>query len=124
MFYMRYCGKLLDFLSMKILNGRFGSKASHHGKCSVDFAARVLDCREGTMLMCLAEAAIQAAHRIIAAARISNEPFKIFFILNTDGEAHDGKMAGDTFNQTFLSLRETFPNMQEPRTFVLGIGLN
>jgi hypothetical protein len=74
------------------------------------------------MLMCLAEAAIEAASRAITAGRISNELFKVFFVLNTDGESSDGKIAGDTFKESFSSLQQQFPNMQDSRTFVLGIG--
>lgn len=48
----------------------------------------------------------------------------MLYVLNTDGEAHDGQAAAQSFLQGYNDLKARFPNMIEARTFVLGIGAN
>ena len=99
----------------------FGSTHTLRGACSAADVQLFLRCNEGTKLMELANAAIEGAKSLLTSIN-PDEVFRIVFILNTDGEAPDGKNAGDFFNSSFGKLREMYPNMLEPRTFVLGIG--
>jgi hypothetical protein len=53
-----------------------------------------------------------------------DKTFRVLYVLNTDGEANDGKIAASNFVSGYEALRMRFPNMVEARTFVLGIGAN
>ena len=69
----------------------------------------------------LARAALEAAENSCLEVPIG-APFRVFFILNTDGEASDGVEAGSVFLSGYEKLRAKYPAMLEARSFVLGIG--
>lgn len=101
---------------------RFGSRISHHGSCSSEAVQGFLNCSEGTQLILLARSALEAAEkscRLVSAG----SPFRLFFVLNTDGEASDGVQAGSEFLSGYHRLRSQYPAMLEARSFVLGIGM-
>lgn len=88
---------------------------------------RRLTGNEGTALKLLTQAAIEAAEDLIrqhaqGLVGAAVPSFRLFFVLNTDGEAQDGTEAGRLFQAAYVSMKERFPQMQEARTFVLGIG--
>lgn len=72
-------------------------------------------------MLSLTNAAMEAAQSLLTNIPECTE-FRIVFILNTDGEANDGKIAAQEFINKFEKLKQSFPSMQEARTFVLGIG--
>ncbi len=84
--------------------------------------ATFLRCNEGTLLNELAKAAIEAAEGGLRALPSTSAAIRLFFVLNTDGEASDGVLAAKNFNDGYNGLLEKFPSMQQARTFVLGIG--
>ena len=100
---------------------RFGSKSTLHPKCKIHEVSGFLRCQEGTQLMTLANAAIEGTIELIKNID-SNAKFRIFFVLNTDGEAPDGVAAASSFKERFAFIMEAYPNMLPPRTFMLGIG--
>lgn len=109
------------------LNPRFGSRICHYGACDPTQITRKLNCSEGTSLILLARAAVEAADQLIAEHIAKGEqsrpaPFRLVFVLNTDGEASDGRAAGVMFKEAYNRWQGSFPNMAEARTFVLGIG--
>ena len=99
----------------------FGATNTLRGPCSPADVQKFLRCNEGTALKELANAAIEGAKSLLTTVGL-NEVFRIVFILNTDGEAPDGQQAGVFFNTQFALLQKLYPNMLEPRTFVMGIG--
>ncbi len=82
-----------------------------------------LDASEGTLLNLLAEAALEATKKMTDSFS-PDFRFRMLYVLNTDGEAHDGEIAAQNFIKGYNQLRAEFPNMIEARTFVLGIGAN
>ncbi len=80
-----------------------------------------LNCGEGTKLMTLADAAIEGTIEVLKSVDF-NARLRIFFVLNTDGEASDGVAAARSFNERFAFIMEAYPNMLPPRTIVMGIG--
>jgi hypothetical protein len=71
--------------------------------------------------MTLADAAIEGAMELLKEID-SNAKLRIFFVLNTDGEAPDGVAAASSFKERFAFIMEAYPNMLQPRTLMLGIG--
>lgn len=82
-----------------------------------------MDASEGTRLSLLADAALEATS-ILTKSLSTNHVFRMLYVLNTDGEAHDGQAAAECFLKGYNDLKSRFPNMIEARTFVLGIGAN
>lgn len=80
-----------------------------------------LSCNEGTRLVALAQAALDAT-KVLLESLPPNTAFRPLYVLNTDGESSDGVKAGIAFVEGYNLLREQFPHMAEARTFVLGIG--
>lgn len=99
----------------------FGSSATQRGSCEVRDVAKFLTAREGTTLIQLTNAALDATD-ILTAKKHHDDVFRMIYVLNTDGEASDGQRAGEKFIEGYNRLRNRFPSMQEPRSFVLGIG--
>jgi hypothetical protein len=73
--------------------------------------------------MLLAEAALDATS-LMTTSFPPDHHFRMLYVLNTDGEAHDGQAAAERFLAGYNELKGKFPNMIEARTFVLGIGAN
>lgn len=75
--------------------------------------------------MLLAKGAMEAAERLIAKHISTNPsyPFRLVFILNTDGESDDGEQAGNVFQLGYQKWKRDYPQMVEARSFVLGIGM-
>ena len=71
--------------------------------------------------MTLADAAIEGTMELLKSVD-SNARLRIFYVLNTDGEASDGVEAATSFRRRFGLIMEAYPNMLPPRTFMLGIG--
>ena len=71
--------------------------------------------------MTLADAAIEGTMELLKNID-SNAKLRIFFVLNTDGEASDGVAAASSFKERFAFIMEAYPNMLPPRTLMLGIG--
>ena len=70
----------------------------------------------------LARAALDAAEDAIKDLESTSPVFRVFFVLNTDGEARDGVEATTVFIEGYKALLSKYPTMQQARTFVLGIG--
>lgn len=100
---------------------RFGSKSCLYPKCQSSQVSGFLNCREGTKLITLADAAIEGTVELLKNIG-SNVKLRIFFVLNTDGEASDGVAAAKSFKERFAFIAEAYPNMLPPRTVVMGIG--
>jgi len=100
---------------------RFGSKSSLYPKCQSYQVSGFLNCREGTKLMTLADAAIEGTMELLKNLD-PNVKLRIFYILNTDGEASDGLEAAKSFKERFAFIMEAYPKMLPPRTFIMGIG--
>ena len=116
-----------DFLSSCkccAVHTRFGSRVSQYSNCDAEMVPRILNCSEGTQLSLLATAAVRSARDLIRENLHSGLPFRLMFVLNTDGEARDGAAAGELFKNGYEELRALCPQMEEARSFVLGIGNN
>jgi hypothetical protein len=111
---------LLPFLHSFLLH-RFGSRNIQRGKIAPQDVK--LDCSEGTSLTLLAQAALEATNTLTSSFS-SDKIFRMLYVLNTDGEAHDGQAAADQFISGYQNLKQLYPNMIDARTFVLGIGAN
>lgn len=73
--------------------------------------------------MYLTNAALDATELLLPQIP-SGQPFRVIYVLNTDGEASDGLRAGSAFMEGYARLRNAHSHMLEARTFVLGIGAN
>ena len=92
-----------------------------HGACATKDVRKFLTCSGGTKLKMLATSAIEGTKSLLKTIHF-NDVFKLVYILNTDGRAPDGQIAVIEFNDYYMKIKQKYPNMRTPCSFVIGIG--